>query len=155
MLVSVIVMAVDGDNNNSITMESSWWRWVLLFFFLLLRLKEEKLEKISIILELGENSGWRGENKEKTLYDLLLTSVRCPLIFVLCQSVNDLRENKCWWLWGSNGKSIRDWMIWLGKRDIIQSWDLPPSFWTCDLIEISLARASIPSVREVLKAPRI
>ena len=81
ILVFVAVMAVDGDDNDSMVIESSWWRQILSFFSLLLQLKEKQLEKMSITLEPGESSGWRGEKEGKTLYDLLLASTRCPLIF--------------------------------------------------------------------------
>ena len=82
ILASVAVMAVDSDDDDSITIESSCWRQILSFFPLLLELKEKQLEKISITLKPGKSLGWRGEKEEKTLYDLLLASARCPLIFV-------------------------------------------------------------------------
>ena len=82
ILASVVVMAVDSDDNDSITIESSCWRQILSFFPLLLKLKEKQLEKMSITLEPGESSGWRGEKEGKTPYDLLLASAKCPLIFV-------------------------------------------------------------------------
>ena len=82
ILASVAVMAVDGDDGDSIIIESSCWRQILSFFPLLLELKEKQLEKISITLKPGKSLGWRGEKEEKTLYDLLLASARCPLIFV-------------------------------------------------------------------------
>jgi len=47
----------------------------------LLELKEKQLEKVSITLEPGESSGWRGEKEGKTPYDLLLALARYPLIF--------------------------------------------------------------------------
>ena len=54
-----------------------------------------------------------------------------------------------------NGESMRDQIMWLGGRDIAQSWDLPPSFVMCDLMGIRPVSASMPSVGEVLKAPKI
>ena len=94
MLASVTVMAVDVVDDDLITIESSWWRRFLSFFPLLLRLKENQLEKVSMILEPGENSGWRGDNEETTLYDLLFASMRWPLVFVFCHSVKYLREDR-------------------------------------------------------------
>ena len=94
MLASVTVMAVDVVDDDSITIESSWWRQFLSFFSLLLRLKENQLEKVSMILELGENSGWKGDNKETIPYDLLFALMRWPLIFVFCCSVKYIREDR-------------------------------------------------------------
>jgi len=81
ILAFVAVMAVDGDDDDSITIESSCWRQILSFFPLLLELKEKQLEEVSITLEPDESSGWRGEKKGKTLYDMLLALARYPLIF--------------------------------------------------------------------------
>ena len=50
---------------------------------------------------------------------------------------------------------MRDWIMWLRGRDIAWSWDFPPSFVMCDLMGIRSASALMPSVREVLKAPKI
>ena len=93
MLASVTVIAVEVVDDDLITIESSWWRRFLSFFPLLLRLKENRLEKVSMILEPGENSGWRGDDEETTPYDLLFASMRWPLIFVFCCSVKHLRED--------------------------------------------------------------
>ena len=54
-----------------------------------------------------------------------------------------------------NGESIRDRIMWLEGRDIAQSWDLPPSFVMCNLMGIRPVSASMPSVGEVLKVPKI
>jgi len=93
MLVSITVMAVDVVDDDSITIESSWWRWFLSFFSLLLRLRENQLEKVSMIFKPGENSGWRGDDEETTPYDLLFALMRWPLIFVFYHSVKHLRED--------------------------------------------------------------
>ena len=87
-------------------------------FSLLLRLKENQLEKVSMILETGENSRWRGDNEETTSYDLLFASMRWPLIFVFCYSIKHLREDRWWCLSELNRESMRNWIIWLGGRDI-------------------------------------
>ena len=54
-----------------------------------------------------------------------------------------------------NGESMRDQIMWLGERDIAQSWDLSPSFVMCNLMEIRPMSASMSSVGEVLKVPKI
>ena len=54
-----------------------------------------------------------------------------------------------------NGESMRDQIMWLGGRDIVWSWDLPPSFVMCDLMEIRPVSASVSLVGEVLKVPKI
>jgi len=155
MLVSITVMAVDVVDDDSITIESSWWRWFLLFFPLLLRLKENRLEKVSMILKLGEDSGWRGDDEETTPYDLLFALMRWSLIFVFCHSVKYLREDEWWCLLEPNGKSMRDQIMWLRERDIARSWNLSSSFVMCNLMGIRPMSASMPSVREVLKVPKI
>jgi len=55
---------------------------VLLGFlsFLLAKLKEKQLEKLSIIRRPGKNSGSRGEKDGKIPYDLMLESIRWPLV---------------------------------------------------------------------------
>ena len=155
MLASVTVMAIDVIDDDLITIESSWWRQFLSFFPLLLRLKENWLEKVSMILKPGENSGWRGDDEETAPYDLLFASMRWPLIFVFCCSIKHLREDGWWCLSEPNGESMRDQIMWLEGRDIARSWDLPPSFVMCNLMGIRPVSASMSSVREVLKVPKI
>ena len=121
MLASVTVIAVDVVDDDLITIESSWWRQFLSFFHLLLRLKENWLEKVSMILEPGDNSEWRQDNKETTPYDLLFASMRWPLIFVFCYSIKHLREDRWWCLSELNRESMRNWIIWLKERDIAWS----------------------------------
>ena len=53
------------------------------------------------------------------------------------------------------GESISIRMIWLDGRDNMQSCNLPPSFCKWALIGIRPMIASIPSIGEVLNAPRI
>ena len=155
MLASVTVIAVDVVDDDLITIESSWWRRFLSFFPLLLRLKENRLEKVSMILKPGENSGWRGDDEETIPYDLLFALMRWSLIFVFCHSVKYLREDEWWCLSEPNRKSIRDQIMWLRERDIAWSWDLPSSFVMCNLMGIRPMSASMPSVREVLKVSKI
>ena len=64
MLASVVMMAMDCDEDNSITTESSWWKWNLSFFSLSYKLKENLSEKISITRKPGESSGWVGGKNE-------------------------------------------------------------------------------------------
>jgi len=44
--------------------------------FLLTKLKEKRLEKLSIMQQPGENSGSRGEKDGKIPYDLMFESIR-------------------------------------------------------------------------------
>ena len=82
MLVLVITMAEWGDEEFCKTISSSSWARVLLgfLFFLLTKLKEKQLEKLSIIQQPGKNSGSRGEKDGKIPYDLMLKSIRWPLV---------------------------------------------------------------------------
>ena len=67
MLALVIMRAVWGEEELYRTMSSSSWAWVRLGFlsFLFTRLKEKRLEKLSIMWHPGENSGSRGEKDGK------------------------------------------------------------------------------------------
>jgi len=56
MLASVTTMAMDMEEDDSKTILLSCWRWILSFFSLLDKLKEKQSEKLSMILEPGENS---------------------------------------------------------------------------------------------------
>jgi len=47
-----------------------------------------------MILKLGEDSGWRGDDEETIPYDLLFALMRWSLIFVFCHSVKYLREDE-------------------------------------------------------------
>ena len=67
ILVSIITMAVEGKDDDSRTILLSCWRWILSFFSLLDILKEKQSKKMSIILEPGESSGWRGEKEGNIL----------------------------------------------------------------------------------------
>jgi len=82
ILASIIMMAVDGELDDSITMLSSW-RHILSFFSLLHRLKENWSEKLSIILRPGDNSEWRGKKKGKIPLNLLFVSTKWPLTWDL------------------------------------------------------------------------
>ena len=76
MLASIMTMAMDCDENDSITTESSWWKQNLSFFSLLHKLKENLSEKMSITQKSGESSGWVGEKEGNIPWDLLLESTR-------------------------------------------------------------------------------
>ena len=69
MLASVIMSADWGEEELLRTMLSSSWVRVLYFSFsfLLTKLKEKRLENLSVIRQPGENSGLRGENDGKIL----------------------------------------------------------------------------------------
>ena len=96
MLASITTMAVDKDEDDSMTILSSWSSWIWPFFSLLFKLKEKQSEKLSIILEPGKSSGWRGEKKEKILWDLLFESTKWLLMEAFWQSVRDLSDTGCW-----------------------------------------------------------
>ena len=76
MLVFNAAIVIDYERVALITIELSSWMWNLLFFSFLHKLKENLSEKMSTIQKPGENSGWVGENTEKTPWDLLLVSTR-------------------------------------------------------------------------------
>ena len=57
MLVSVIMMAVDKNKDDLMTILSSWSNQNLSFFPLLFKLKEKWSEKLLIILEPGKSLG--------------------------------------------------------------------------------------------------
>ena len=56
MLASDAIMAVDWEEEASITIELSWWIRVLLFFPFIQKLKENLSEKVSMIQEPGVSS---------------------------------------------------------------------------------------------------
>ena len=92
MLTSVTTMAIDGEENDCKTILSSCWKHNLSFFPLLAKLKENWSGKLSTILEPRKSSEWRGENAGKTPYNLLLESIRKPLMIVLWWFVSVLIE---------------------------------------------------------------
>ena len=78
MLASIITRVDWGEEELLRTMSSSSWAWVLYFSFsfLLTKLKQKRLENLSIIQRPGENSGLRGENEGKIPRALLRESIR-------------------------------------------------------------------------------
>ena len=63
MLAFVVTMAMDCEEDDSITTELSWWQRNLLFFSLLHKIKENLSKKILITWKPGESSGWVGEKE--------------------------------------------------------------------------------------------
>ena len=135
MLASVITMAEWGDEEFCKTISSSSWAQVSLGFlsFLLTKLKEKRLEKLSIMRRPGKNSGSRGEKEGKIPYDLMLESIRWPLVkdlwqFVsepmLCELCNLNREGK---------SSKRFFKIWLSGSLKGRIWD-----FFCNFLEVKL-----------------
>ena len=126
MLASIAMMAMDCNEDDSITTESSCWKRNLSFFPLLHKLKENLSEKISITWKPRESSGWVREKEGNVPWDLLLELTRCSLMFAFCWSVKEFREEG-YQLWGEpNEKSIRDWIIWfVGKRHCSELWSAP------------------------------
>ena len=57
MLASDATIATDWEEEALITIELSWWIWVLLLFLFIQKLKENLLEKVSMIREPGASSG--------------------------------------------------------------------------------------------------
>jgi len=96
MLASVATIAMDCNEDDSITTELSCWRQNLSFFPLLHKLKENLSEKMSITQKPRESSGWVGEKEENVPWDLLLELTRWPLMFAFYRS------------WKSSGKKDVD-----------------------------------------------
>ena len=82
MLVSVMTRACEGILKDLITKLSSCWIWALqlLSLCLLDKWKEKQLEKMSMTLCLGENSGWRGTKEGNTSLKWLSISTNGSLI---------------------------------------------------------------------------
>ena len=155
MLASVTMMAMDKEDDNSKTILSSYWRQILSFFSLLDKLKEKWSEKLSMILEPRERSRWRGENKRKIPYNLLFESTKWPWTRDLWWLVRVLSEVGCWYLGKLEGESISDQMRWLWGSTSGCNYNLPTNFWRWSLIGIRPEITSIPSTRDILKAPSI
>ena len=82
MLVSVMMIAVCGEENECNVISSSCWKHVLSFFSLLTKLKENWSEKMSTILEPRLSSGLSGEKDGKIPNSLLFELIRWPLTIV-------------------------------------------------------------------------
>ena len=95
MLASVTTMAMNKEEDDSKTILSSCWRCILSFFSLLDKLKEKWSEKLSMILEPRERSGWRGEKEGKIPYDLLFELTKWSLTRDLWQLVRVLSKVGC------------------------------------------------------------
>ena len=63
------------------------------------RWKEKWLEKLSIILLPGRNSGLRGSNERKTSLNLLSMSTMYLLMRLHWHLVSELSNNEWWWGW--------------------------------------------------------
>ena len=128
MLASITTMAMNGEEDDCRTILSSCWKRNLSFFSLLAKLKENWSGELSTILEPEKSSGWRGENEGKTPYNLLLESIRWPLMIVLWRFVSMLIE------WGRGlvdkleGSFMSVLMRWLAGRARGCNWDLLASF---------------------------
>ena len=157
MLVSVITRAVLGIKELLRTISSSSWVQILWisFSFLLTNLKEKRLEKWSIIQWPGENSGSKGENEGMIPLDLILESMRWPLVKDLWQFVSDPMLKEFVELGCGGLSSMSCFRIWLSSSLRGQIWDLLAIFWRWNLIGMMPAMASIPSAGDALKAPRI
>ena len=155
MLASDTMIVVELNKDASRTILSSCWQQIFLFLFLIDKLKENQSEKLSIILEPGESSGWRGEKEGKIPYTLLFESTKYLLILALWQLVRDLRETGWWHLGDLKGESMSKWIIWLGGRANVYNCDLPVSFWRWSFIRMRLAIALILSKEDILKVPSI
>ena len=75
--------------------------------------KENQLEKVSIILEPGENSWLWGSKEENTLLDLLSMPIIGPLISFLWQGVSESSESQWVMLWINGLVSSNDHIMWL------------------------------------------
>ena len=79
MLTLNVIIAIEGDEEDSKTILSSWWAHDLLSFSLLQILNEKQSEKLSITLCLGENSELREAKDGKHSLDLLAILIKWPL----------------------------------------------------------------------------
>ena len=157
MLASVITRAVWGEEEvyRAISSSSRAWLLTFVFSFLLAKLKENWLEKLSIIQLPEENLILRGEKDRKILWDLLYELMRWPLVRVLWRLVSE--PILCGFdMVDDRGKlSMRLLRMWLIGS--LKGWicDLLAIFCRWNFIGIIPAMASIPSEGEVLKASKI
>ena len=127
----------------------------MIFFFFLTKLKENRLENISMIQWPGENLGLREEKDGNIPLDLIFESIMCPFVNDLWRSV---KEPILWdmidFVWGGSSfsKFFKMWLVGSLKEHMR---DLLAIFWRWSLIGISSARASMLSEGEVLNAPSI
>ena len=89
MLASEATSATKGNEEDSKVNSSSSWARNLISFLLSQTLKEKWSEKMSTILEPGENSELRREKEEKHSWDLLAISTKWPLTKECCQLVSE------------------------------------------------------------------
>ena len=158
MLASVITIAKWGDEEFHKTISSSSWAQVFLGFLsfsLLTKLKEKRLEKLSIMRQPGKNSGSRGEKDGKIPYNLMLESIRWPLVKALWWLVNEPMLCELGdFDWGGES-SKRFFKMWLSGSLKEQIWDLFTILWRWNRMGIMPMKASIPSKGEVLNTPKI
>ena len=100
------------------------------------RWKEKWLEKLSMILLPGQNSGLRGSNEGKISLNLLSILMMCPLMRPRWYLVSELSNNKWWWGWEGMLKisellPINNLKMWLAGREWALNWDLLLSFYRC------------------------
>ena len=157
MLASIITSAVWGLEECWMTISSSSWPHVFFWFFsfLLTKLKENWLEKLSIIRWPGENSGSRGEKEGNIPWDLILESIRWPLVRDFCQLV---KEPMLWELCALDfgGSSFNSFLrMWFSGTLKEQIRDLLAIFWRWNLIGMRPASASMPSRGDILNALNI
>ena len=117
-LAFITTSALDGVFDDSIAMLLSYWIWDLKrqSKFFLNKWKKKQLEKQSIILFSGLNSGLRGSKEGKTLLNWFSILTKWPLIRLHCCLVNKLSKSG----WGGVDKSIlfsmSDQRMWLSGR---------------------------------------
>ena len=156
-LASVIMRALEDEEEDSIAKASSCWRQDLKERSLLLlkEWKEKRLEKVSVTLLPGWSSGLSGSNVGKTSLNLLSISTTWLFKRPRCLLESVLRDKIC----GGEGQfellSRSDLMMWLAGIVCPLSWDLPLSFWRWRQIEMRLVITSMPYEGDVLNAPRI
>jgi len=125
------------------------------FIVLLFAMYIKRSEKLLIILWPQESSGWREVKKRKFSLNLLSISTKWLLMREHWHLVRESSKAGCWDMDALWGKSISDWMRWLGESECAHSCDLLLSFWRWSLIDTRLAMALIPNDSEVLKASKI
>ena len=111
--------------------------------------------KILIILQPGENSGFKGLKNGNTLLYQLSISTKWPLIHLYCCLIKVLSDKVCC----INGKfglaSKREQRMWFNERKCEQSCNLSLSFCKWRLMGIKPAIALMLSEGEVLNAHSI
>lgn len=110
---------------------------------------------MSIILWSGKNSGFRESNEGNTLLYWLSISTMWPLMYSHCYLIKKLSDKACYIDSRFGLASMREYRMWLARRECIWSYNLPLSFYKWRLMEINPAIASMLNKGKVLNTPSI